>query len=234
MLLLDPREREEYSLAQYIPLAQIATLAFGDAAVLGHGDMMLGVERKRVGDLLRVIADGRFISEQLPGLVNTYSRVYLLVEGEWTTRSDGALLIRNARGQWEQPLWGRQDGWRYAEVTRWLVSLEEGAGIRVARTSSPLESAVWLENLEAEFLKAPEKRRALQGIYYPPIPSLISPSLVRRFAALLPGIGPGKSLPVADHFKNVFEAVNAPMKSWLEIPGVGGTIAKKVHDAIRG
>jgi ERCC4-type nuclease len=234
MLLLDPREREEYSLAQYIPLAQVTTLEFGDAALLGHGDLLIGVERKRIGDLLRVIADGRFVSEQLPGLVNTYSRVYLLVEGEWTTRGDGALLIKGARGQWEQPTWGRQDGWRYAEVTRWLISLEEGAGVRVARTNSPLESAAWLENLEAEFLKAPEKRHALQGIYYAPIPTLLTPSLVRRFAALLPGIGPGKSLAVAEHFKSVFDAVNAPMKSWLEIPGVGGTIAKKVWDAVRG
>lgn len=233
MILLDPREKEDYSLAQYIAEAQVTTLEFGDAAVLGYGDQLIGVERKRVGDLLRVIADGRFVSEQLPGLVNAYSRVYLLVEGEWTTRGDGALLIRNGRSQWEQPLWGRQDGWRYAEVARWLISLEEGAGIRVMRTATPQESAAWLENLEAEFLKAPEKRRALQSLYYPPIPSLISPSLVRRFAALLPGIGPGKSLAVAEHFGTVERAVNSPLKSWLEIAGVGGTIAKKVWDAIR-
>lgn len=234
MILLDTREREEYSLEHYLPLAQSATLEFGDAAILGHNDCLIGVERKRVGDLLRVIVDGRFVSEQLPGLLNTYSRIYLLVEGEWCARGDGALLVRGSRGQWEQPMWGRQDGWRYSEVSRWLTSLEEGAGVRLMRTGSPLESAAWLENLEAEFSKAPEKRRTLQGIYYAPIPSLFTPSLVRRFAALLPGIGPGKSLAVADHFKTVHEAVNAPLKSWLEIPGVGGTIAKKVWDALRG
>lgn len=233
MILLDPREKEEYALGQYIRHAEVSTLAFGDAAILGYGDVLVGVERKRVGDLLRVIADGRFVSEQLPGLAGTYSRIYLLVEGEYTARGDGALLVKGSRGQWEQPSWGRQDGWRYAEVARWLISLEESTGVRIARTGSPQESAAWLENLEGEFLRDPEKRRSHLAVYQPAFAGLLPPSLVRRFAALLPGIGVGKSLAVADHFKTILGAVEAPMKAWMEIPGVGGTIAKKVYDALR-
>ncbi|MGH7395332.1 MAG: hypothetical protein ACREJF_07020, partial [Candidatus Methylomirabilales bacterium] len=164
----------------------------------------------------------------------TYSRAYLLVEGEWTSGESGALLVRAARGGWEQPDWGRQNGWRYAEVVRWLISLEESAGLRVMRTLNPEESAAWLFNLEIEFLKDPEKRRAVSQIYQPAIPSLLTPSFERKVAALLPGIGVGKSATVADTFPSVEKMVAASPGDWATLPGIGKVIALKVWRQLRG
>jgi len=61
---------------------------------------------------------------------------------------------------------------------------------------------------------------------------LYKPSLARRVAAELPGIGIGKSGAVADHFKTVRKMVEADEQEWTEVAGIGKTLAKKINEAL--
>jgi NAD-dependent DNA ligase len=52
-------------------------------------------------------------------------------------------------------------------------------------------------------------------------------------AALLPGIGWGKSAAVENKFKTVLDMVAADQRDWETIPGIGPTIAKRAVDSLR-
>jgi len=58
------------------------------------------------------------------------------------------------------------------------------------------------------------------------------PSLVRRVAKELPGIGWERSLLVEETFDSVRTMVNAPLEQWLEIEGIGKGIATKVQEEL--
>lgn len=204
-----------------------------DFAMVDGDGSLVGVERKTVGDLLRVISDGRFVSEQLPCLLNTYTRAYLLVEGDWKPDPDSGLLLRRKGANYETPDWGRRGGWTYAEVVRWIVSIED-SGIRYHRTRSEYETLRWLTEMHAELSKPSAKRRALQQIHSPEFPGLVAPSGTRRFAHILPGVGTDKSAKVADFFGSIYNAAVATPKQWMEVEGIGKTSAQRIHDFIRG
>jgi ERCC4-type nuclease len=241
MLLVDDREPGYLDrLHQAGVPAEGARLDCADFAfVLPH--VTVGIERKAVGDLLRVISDNRFTSEQLPCLATTYGRVYLLVEGKYK-RGEGGLLMTPKGKDWRVAQWGRRDGWLYSEVERWLTAREE-QGVRLRHTSGPVETVSWLVEAYHEFAKPPEKRRSGTGVYIPTItnpdgtPLLHSPSDTRRVAALMPGIGNEKSAAVADAFEHKFDLIYSAMAAatvpaeaarWLAIPGIGKTTVAKV------
>ncbi len=229
MILLDDRVGS-VDLAKYIPAAEVTRLDCADAVVVG-AELTIGVELKRLGDLLRVIQDGRFVAQQLPCLLSSYDRVYLLVEGVFKPGPDGEFLMRRGR-EWHQPDWGRRNGWRYAEVQRWLFSVEEGAGIRLGFTGGPSGTAAWLKEMDAEFSKPAAERKALKAVYHAPLGGFSTPSLARQFAALLPGVGVGRSAAVATHFKSVKAIVAASAKDLTAVPGVGKISAQAIVKAI--
>lgn len=229
MILVDDRVGAK-ELAPHLPTAQVERLAFADAAVIPEDGPTAGVERKRIEDLMSCIDNGRFMSEQLPGLLSSYQRVYLLVEGPWTVDRDGRLVVRGAC-----VFHGRPRGWRYSEVMKWLFSVEEGAGVRVHRTGDVRESAAWLTNLATEIGKPASKRKAFKAVYQPPFRGLTSPSTARRFARLLPGIGDEKSAVVASHFGGSIRRIaNATPAEWQEVEGIGKTLAAKIDAVLEG
>lgn len=61
---------------------------------------------------------------------------------------------------------------------------------------------------------------------------LVKPTLARRVAAQLPGIGEKRSAEVAREFHTLEQMVNASAKDWLRVEGVGKGIATKVYQAI--
>ena len=73
MILIDPREGSK-DLLPLMPLglAHLSALPYTDACWNGLGPggaaVIVGVERKRVGDMLACLKDGRFVGHQLPGM----------------------------------------------------------------------------------------------------------------------------------------------------------------------
>ncbi len=238
MITIDSREGSAL-LTNYLPHGtwSLSRLEYGDANFIGNGEggapVLVGIERKALGDLINSITSGRFAGHQLPGLVSSYHVVYLVVEGIWRPGPTGILEVRKGK-DWEPLDRGRR--WMWADVEAWLTTVEQKAGVRIRKTSGPTETAAMVLALYRWWTaKDYEDHRAHLTLHKPPdSATLRKASLVRVMAAELPGIGWEKSEKVAKRFRNVVEMVNAEEHEWKEIEGVGNTIAKRVVMAMWG
>jgi ERCC4-type nuclease len=216
---------------------EVTRLEYGDAAWFGNGPeggiIPVGVELKAIGDLLRVIADGRFAGHQLPGLLTHYSRVYLVVEGLMKEGEGGELMVR--RGPlWAPVSWGRRT-WRYSEVDSWLATMEELGGVRVRATNSRGATAKLLCNLHNWWTrKEYEEHRSHLADYTPPPPPawLVRPNLVTRMAKEIDGFGWEKGRAVGAHFHSPREMTNAGVEEWQRIKGVGKGLSARAAAAM--
>src|SRR5229473_7700773 len=96
MLLVDDRigsvELIPYIKRNHIQAEKIR-LEYGDVCMEGNGPkgkISIGVERKRLHDILACIDDGRY-NQQRVGMREMYDVSFLLVEGIWKPHEDGTL-----------------------------------------------------------------------------------------------------------------------------------------------
>jgi ERCC4-type nuclease len=218
---------------------ELTTLESADVAWLGRGPdevpVPVGVEIKRIGDLLQSITSGRLSGHQLPNLVREYQHTWLLVEGQYRSGDEGILETRQG-GVWSPHAVGRRP-WTYREVEAFLTTLEVRAGVHVRRAWNRSETAALIAMLYQWWTgKAYDEHRAHQAMHSPMLDAglLYKPSLARRVAAELPGVGINKSGAVADHFKSVRALVEATETEWMEVPGIGKGLAKKITAALTG
>lgn len=118
------------------------TLDFGDIAFMGRGEkgspLFIGIEHKKLPDLVQSLNSDRLAGHQLVGMVDTYDRPYLLIEGEWESDAAGRVIVRK---------WGpNRDGvpWRTpaplkgappaVELEKRVLTLETRGGLRVRWT----------------------------------------------------------------------------------------------------
>lgn len=254
-LLLDDRIGSKDLLPRLRRLGVSCTLArlpFADAAFVGRGvaeaPWAIGVELKTVSDLCSCILTGRLAAHQLPGLLAGYDDVWLVVEGRWRARADGLLEVdANGRGHWFQLSHGRQR-WMYRDVVGYLNTMAMLGGVRLIRTESRDETARWLAALHGWWtskeldqhtalhtfvdMKQRVMTRADERSMTPAL--LRPPSFARRVYAQFPGIGWERSQDIERAFPSVAAAVLATEKGWMQVPGVGKTIAAQIVKAVRG
>lgn len=249
MILLDDRagSRELYPIFLGVPKCppiELTRLDFGDIQFMGHGPgdswLSIGIEYKTINDVLNCITDGRFAGHQLPGCLQSFDIVYLLVEGNYSQRaSDGGLFISGRRS-------GRhQSGISYMQLNGWLTSMEQ-TGLHIRQTDKKEESAAVVLAIYNWWQKPWDKHESLKAVHSKPQPARdmetasgiqllrAKPNLVERFAAQITGFGFGKAEDVAKHFKTVFAAVNATEEEWKKVAGVGEVLAEKAVKSIRG
>jgi ERCC4-type nuclease len=217
-------------------------LEYGDAAFIGNGPKgpcPIGVEIKAVRDALNCILDGRFAGHQLPGLVRMYERVWMVVEGDWSPNfSDGILVV--GRGRHARPVHVGQRRFMYRDLDNWLTTMEICAGISIRRTRDRVETARVVADLFGWFSKEFSSHKAhLQfsshmSEWTPPAAQFRKPSLARRVAAELPGIGWTKSQDVERQFPTMERMCGGGVGDWASVPGIGNLMAKRIHDSIRG
>lgn len=220
----------------------LGSLEYGDFFFLGNGPnsslVSIGVERKAIKDLLNSMATGRLVGHQLPGMVQQYEYVYLLVEGVWRYNPDSGILEVLSGAYWADAALG-QRRFMAKEVVGFLNTLAIKAGVHIVYSDNRRESVQVISSLyhwwngknweqHISHLSPNKTHRAADGGV-----SLVKPSLVRRVAAELPHIGWGKSRAVANFFPSVLRMAAATKRDWEKIPGIGGTIAKAVVDEIR-
>jgi ERCC4-type nuclease len=226
-------------IAQYIPV-ELATLPAADAALVGRGPegvpILIGIERKRISDLLQSVSNGRLVAGQLPELVKQYHEVWLLVEGDYLVDDHGTLL-RPGRGGKHTPYMLGPKKYLAQHLYSFLLTLEHCAGVRVHRTRDAAESAAWLASLYKWWTgKAYEDHRShLRMDRARDAVLLRDLTLVERWAAELPGVGMDRALAVGGYFSTALEMACADEASWREVPGIGKTLAKRiVHDIQEG
>jgi len=218
--------------------SRITTLKYGDASFFGRGaddlPVPVGIERKRLSDLLSSITSRRLVGHQLPGLVSSYERVYLLVEGVYRPAADG-LLEELRRGGW----YPTRCRITYQQMEGFLITLRERSAIRVHRTSSARETALFLGHLFAWWQKPWSKHSAHLSLpeaaddRNPADPVLLCrPTLLRKMAAVLPGVGWRRSLLVAREFQSIAAMLSAPEAAWRGIQGIPPAIGSRVFRAL--
>lgn len=233
-LLLDDRIGSK---ELFVPLQQkgvpleLTRLRFGDAAVVGNGPdgvTMVGVERKRIRDLLASLMTGRLAGHQLPGLVEEYAYRWIVVEGVYRTNTLGYVEIPKGQGRWESL---RFDG---LALDKYLLTLELRGGCGVKRTYNIDETAQFLAALHSWWGEKWESHRGHLALHTPPDAMiLVKPSLSREWAAKLPGIGFERAGAVAEKFKSGLALALATEEELRRIDGIGRKIAANAIAAIQ-
>jgi ERCC4-type nuclease len=232
MITLDERTGSAL-LLRFLPAARIGRLEFGDASFIGRGagnvPVAVGIERKTLTDLVGSMESGRLSGHQLPGLMSSYGVVYLVVEG--ISRSQGGGVQALLGGKWRDL--GVGDG----ALDKYLNTMEVLAGVIVRQTTSVQRTAELIHHLYEWWGKDWDSHRG--HLAFPDfIPRdralLVKPSLLRRVAKELPGIGWERSGEVEKHFKSIMDMVLANEEEWRKIPGIGKGIANNIVKTIRG
>ena len=238
IILIDDRVGSK-ELADLIPDSVLTTLEYGDAAFSGFGPygpngiMAIGVERKVIGDLIQSISSGRLSGHQLPGLLEAYHKVYLIVEGMWKgNRKDGTIEVFR-HGKFK-PLGSSR--FTSKRVWGYLTTLNAATGISVYITTDMCETALLIKELEYWWNQPWEKHKSHLMINKMMPPSAYlkpgKPSLLRRIAIELPLIGYERVSEVEKHFKSISEMINASEGEWLKIPGIGKITAKSIVEKL--
>ncbi len=214
-----------------IPLSQ-TTLDFGDLMFVGNGpegDVTIGVEFKKIRDLLNSIRTKRLVGHQLVGM-QQYDFRYLLIEGDWRADDAGRVCVRAGHSLW-RPVPGHMAA---SELRKTLIGLPLRAGVITWPTSNRKETVAWLSDLYHSWTdKAWEQHQSHTAIYHPP--TLVPISDVRKMISTLPGIGTKTSLLVEKHFTgSIHKMVNAPIHEWSKIDGIGLKTAETIHAFLRG
>lgn len=228
---------------------ELTRMAFGDVAFMGWAQngtpVSVGLELKKLDDVIACIESGRFAGHQLPGLIQSYDHIWLLVCGSWYgRRADGVLLTKriNHRGQeyWVEAGGGRRR-WMARDLESWLISMEILGGIRVHRVEDWQEGAQWIKTVANWFSRDDHKSHKVlfQGKHlYPDQALLAKPTLARRIAAELPLVAEKRSADVARTFHSptiaeyLHRIADADPKEWRRVPGIGPGIAKRIHHAL--
>jgi ERCC4-type nuclease len=222
---------------------EVTELEYGDFAFEGRGERgtaFIGIERKTIGDLLSSIQSGRFSGHQLIGMLEMYDYQYLLVEGAYRPSQNGILeeFVPRLKA-WKEVSHGKRI-YTYAEVDRWLGTIEVHTPVIVRRAYGIYETAhmvkgmyhrwrskEWDEHRSHLAFVEPSRRGGGGAI------SFRKPTLVQCVAKELPGVGWDRSKAIAKHFQTVVEMVNADEKEWMEIEGIGKGMATKIQEALR-
>lgn len=234
LVYIDDREGSK-ELSPYLDHCVITRLDSGDVCFDGngvHGPVRIGVERKRISDLVNSITTGRLAAVQLPDLTSTYDVSYLIVEGVWKNNGEG--IVEYIRGRWRHVANGRR--WSEKSIWSFLTSVES-AGITVRTTPSIVATAHMISHLAHWWGRPWSSHKSLKAKHVHDIRArstinLSRPSLMRRIACELPGIGIDRSFSVAAQFTTVEEMVNATVDDWMAVDGVGKTVAHAVWDAL--
>lgn len=199
-ITVDVRERRSgvpSLLADLGAEVETVTLAVGDYAV---GDRV--VERKTVADLHGSLTDRRLWA-QVGALRRDPRRGYLMVEGEDV--DNGPVPARALRGA--------------------LLKVLDN-GIRVLRTTSPEDSALWFHVLAGQEQRRLGRRTAAQvGLR----PIVTSPA---GLLAAIPGIGVDRARGLITKFGSIANLAAASEQELQSIPGVGPARARAVLDAL--
>jgi len=236
---VEPILRER--LHMHTRIEELASADFCFEGNTNQGLGMIGVERKRVKDLLGSMRSGRLVGEQLPKMFEHYDFSYLIVEG--VTRANpvsGTLeeCVSNGKSNvWWRPVLLGNSRFQWQDLNHFLSTLEHSRLI-IRQSDDPYQTACHIKSLYSWYRnKEWSGHKSLKQLYTCPMPTITledKEAIVRRVAKEFAGIGVEKSLSVATRFRTVWDMARAGTAEWMSIPGIGEGIARKVFAEIRG
>lgn len=215
-----------------------ATLDFGDIAFVGRGEggagILIGIEHKKLSDLVNSLNTDRLAGHQLMGLLRYYDRANLIIEGEWEADENGRVLVPGRLRNQLKPLKGAPPA---SVLEQRVLTLEHRGGLRIRWTRNQEETVRYVSALYRFWSdRNLDEHKSHLAIHAPDLDGrLLDPvSDQRRVYAAFPSIGYTRSDAVAKHFPNLWSAANALEPEWVKVPGIGKTLAKNIVGFIRG
>lgn len=236
MILVDPATGS----GELLPVIQkfsvpckLEPLPFGDVCFTGNGPkgtIGIGIERKKIHDILACINDARFSGHQLPGLLNMYKVRYLYIEQFFYPNSDG-MLRQSIDGSY---FFLRKPPTQYDRLYRYLLSVNL-AGVSVIFTRDIYQTAYNICATYWYFQKEWDKHDSLkrtQDIFVPTADP--HPPLVQKWAKCIDGVGDKLCTRAAQLFKTPYDLANADPSDWMMIPGISEATAEDIVNQIMG
>jgi len=214
-------------------------LNYADLAFLGRGPdnlpISIGIERKRILDLITSMTSGRLSGHQLPGLSAAYDVTYLVVEGLWRPNPRNGILECPRSGGWVPIRLGSRT-FMATEVLGFLNTLRICAGVYVWRTAIPRETVQFVNSLHHWWVDKALDEHESHTLPHAPYASLKTKKrpIVQRVAAVFEDIGLKKSKEVSERFSTVLEMVMASEEDWRGVEGIGKTLAKRITKLLQG
>jgi ERCC4-type nuclease len=212
-----------------------ATLEYGDACFEGNGPMgriAIGIERKTLSDLLNCVDDARYSAHQRPGMMAMYQFSILMVEGVWKQDSVTGYLMECVRTLEWRPFRYRTQMVRYSKLFRYLLSLQV-AGTTVITTRDMEQTAYNILECYHWFSKRWEDHTSLLETQKLNMPSLNGrPTLVRRWASELDGVGVKLGMEAEKRFKTAYDLSQSDESDWVKIEGIGAKLARSIIQQI--
>jgi ERCC4-type nuclease len=254
VIFIDDREGS----AHFAPLlkkigieTELTRLDFGDLFFVGKGQggtpIDIGIEFKRLNDLITSIRSERLQGHQLPGMRAAqegerplYDFAYLLIEGEMNYDSQGLLLRRKGNRESFTPYEGRMT---IGELFKRLNSMHLIAGMNWVWLNDEGVCVKWIETLYRTWTDCDlDKHRSHLGVHNPRPIVPLSRFQQAFMNAAFPGIGREVAKAAEKYFEgSIKRAVMAPPNVWAKIetgaPGkrkkFGLLKAEKLVDAMR-
>lgn len=236
------REKGSKELLPYIlkigVQAELAGLQFGDFAFEGKGpkgNILIGIERKTLHDILHCIDDSRYSAHQRPGMLAMYQKSYLILEGNWKPHTENGTLMEGFNGG---SSWGecryRSSRVMYAKLFRYLLSVAL-SGVIVIYSRDIIHTAYNVCEVFHYFQKPWNKHTSLIEVQKLAIPDLRGkPSLTRRWASDLEGVGVVHSMAAERYFRSPIKLAQSSEVDWLRLPGIGVGTAQHIIKEING
>lgn len=226
--------------AQYLPGATVERMEFGDAAWMGAGGALVGVEIKKVLDAVNCLYSGRLADHQIPGMRDSYDTSYLLIEGVYRSDPESGVLQlwrefptkKDVQcGRWQDATSGRKR-LMYSAFTAWLATLESYGGVKLRTSDSPSTTADLLLSLYNWHQREDHKSFEVMHQSNGDGATLSRPTMLRRMLAHLPHVGWDRSTELLQRIGRVqfYRKDGKPMKpgDWY----IEGQIAAKSADDI--
>jgi ERCC4-type nuclease len=215
---------------------EVTRLEFCDVCFMGNGPegrALIGIERKRVLDLVSSMTTGRLSGHQLIGMQRDFDYCYLLVEGIWRGNPDTGVAEKLRFKKWVPVQVGKRNFMR-RDIDNFLNTLSIIGGVIPWFTHNISESSRWLLSLYSWWQKAWTEHKSHKKFnrVHRGVP-LERPSLVMRVAAELAGIGEGRGREFGREFGSVQDLVMAEETDIMKVKGVGKTLARSVHAELR-
>lgn len=227
-------EPNDADLVRTLGPAAVALPAFTDCFFTSWDNLLVCVERKKIGDMANCINTGRFVAQMTTCKENGASVLVLILEGHYRRNpEDGALEIPvwriNPRTGKRAELWDPvKPATQFSRFSQYLWELSYLVGVHVLR-SEDVRGTADLILVLFDWFQRPRHHSLEQFYVDPPEQAqLARPSLVRRIAKELDHIGWTRSAEVAKHFRSARKMINADEAEWLSVPGIGEKIAKSV------
>ena len=207
------------------------------------GPCLVGIERKRIKDMLSSLRTGRLIGEQIPKLFTHYDYTILILEGTFRTNWHSGLL-EDKYGRDYSPVLVGSTNFLGLELESAIASLLAATPIRYIRTRTPKETVEWIVSLNHAFSKPWDQQLAkVTAIHQPEQYATVGKaSTVRRLSYALSGLGWEKSGAIEQNFGSFWDVMSTnpncpcirPAKDYTRLPGFGKVLSQRVWDQLHG